>query len=335
MNQYDRNSFKRDEGSPTTGRHEGGFQCTARGFTLVELLVVIAIIGVLVALLLPAVQAAREAARRMSCVNNLKQIGLACLNYESSRGNLPAGASIKVPDQCNADCRGNPFYISIMPYFESGIIEQQYDEDIGWLAWLNTPEGAALMESEILIFKCPSRADWEEITQRRDYFGVVGGMNRAAVGSSGFIYVDGIYHINTPVRMAQITDGTSNTMAVGESVDPSLFGLGGGYGDPNIGGPSAWWHGAACIADNTENDCRINTHSYGRALRATKLPINTDPIQFFGALRRRNDNEWSFGSHHPGGSQFVYADGHVGYVEEEIDMDIYQGLSTFDGDVKF
>ncbi len=323
-----------EKDSSITGKSKGYFRSTALGFTLVELLVVIAIIGVLVALLLPAVQAAREAARRMACINNLKQIGLACLNYESARGNFPAGASIDIPDQCGADCRGNPFYIAIMPYFESGVIEQQYDHDIGWLAWLNTPAGAQLMESEISVYKCPSRAEWDEITERRDYFGVTGGLNRDAVGSRGFIYSDGIYHINFPERIGQITDGTSNTLAVGESIGPSRWGLGDNYGDGSIGGPLAWWHGAGCLPDTSTNECQTGTQSYGRCLRSTKFPINTDMIQQFGELRPNQDNEIPFGSDHPGGAHFVYADGHVDFVEEAIDIDAYQALSTADGDVR-
>lgn len=99
-----------------------------RGFTLVELLVVIAIIGILIALLLPAVQSAREAARRMQCSNGLKQIGLALLNYESTHGRFPAGAAVSIPEQCNSlDCRGNPMYVAILPYLELGSIEQQYN----------------------------------------------------------------------------------------------------------------------------------------------------------------------------------------------------------------
>src|SRR5690606_770433 len=106
----------------TTGKHRSQHV----GFTLVELLVVIAIIGVLVALLLPAVQAAREAARRSACTNNLKQLALATLNFEAAKGALPAGAEILVPEHCASDCRGNAMYVAVMPYFEQGVIEQRY-----------------------------------------------------------------------------------------------------------------------------------------------------------------------------------------------------------------
>ena len=148
------------------------------GFTLVELLVVIAIIGILVSLLLPAVQAAREAARRAQCSNNLRQIGLALLNYESSHRALPAGTWIDFwrPDNCGGDCRGTSFYISVLPFFEEGALEELYDYR-GWNGWLGLPSEvqSRLSDARIGVYVCPSVSAWPSYKPRRDYFGVVGG----------------------------------------------------------------------------------------------------------------------------------------------------------------
>ncbi|MEX0865883.1 MAG: DUF1559 domain-containing protein, partial [Pirellulales bacterium] len=151
------------------------------GFTLVELLVVIAIIGILIALLLPAVQSAREAARRVQCSNNLKQIGLALLNYEFTYGAFPAGASISIPEQCSGnDCRGNPMYVAMLPFLELRNIEQSYDYDVnwGWAAWWNANSGLATQT--IGVYQCPSEGRFAEYPNHRLYFGVTGGKTLTA-----------------------------------------------------------------------------------------------------------------------------------------------------------
>lgn len=310
------------------------------GFTLVELLVVIAIIGILVALLLPAVQAAREAARRTACTNNLKQVGLALLNYESSNKTFPPGGKIKVPEYCTAsDCRGFPMYVSIMPYVEAATIGDAFEEHSGggsWLVFINkavaNPGGAEaqVMEAELPFYKCPSRTEWPGVTNRRDYFGVAGGKKRYGNGWRGDIFLDGLYHVTEkgiPIR--RITDGSSGTLAVGESTHFSRWGLGDGYGNGKVGGPSAWWHGGSC--GQGVGKCAKGRESHGRAMRTTKYPINFNFLQAFGEVKAEQDNEVPFGSDHPGGALFAYADGHVELVNESIDINTYQTLSTYAG----
>ena len=192
---------------------------TKRGFTLVELLVVIAIIGILIALLLPAVQAAREAARRMQCTNHLKQIGLGLLNYESTHGNLPAGSIVSVPMNCSgSDCRGSGFLATILPYVElPGIYELYepcYTSDRGWILWDATKSQRTI---PIPIYHCPSAVEWGSspfAPVRKEYFGVAGGKTLTARNWRGDVYRDGVLYSNGFVKIRDISDGTSNTMAV-------------------------------------------------------------------------------------------------------------------------
>jgi len=296
------------------------------GFTLVELLVVIAIIGVLVALLLPAIQAAREAARRSQCANNLRQIGLAMQNYHAARGSFPAGTAIKVPENClNGNCRGIGMHVTLMPYFEQGVIEGTFADfhsaGFGWNAWLQDPANATVSQTPISTYLCPSVTRWDDFLYRKDYFGVVGGaltepLNRPR-GQRGFIFHDGVMHANSFTRIAEITDGTSNTFAVGEGVHANPFGHGpnfvGGSGDDS-GGPTAWWLGGG-FAESAP--APGGDQSVGRVLRGTLNPINSNfpaPVPF--------------GSDHPGGAQFAYCDGHVDFIQDAIDINVYQWLST-------
>jgi len=182
------------------------------GFTLVELLVVIAIIGVLVALLLPAVQAAREAARRGQCQNHLRQVAIAAHGYHDSMLRFPAGWC--KPHAASAIC-------SLLPYLEQGNKANTFD----WTQDINgAPTNAAARSQDIKVYLCPSdsgtgrfftglaNAQGSEPTGRNNYMPNMGNRANFADTDSGVrIRANGIFFRNSAVRMAEITDGTSNT----------------------------------------------------------------------------------------------------------------------------
>lgn len=347
----------------------------ASAFTLVELLVVIAIIGVLVALLLPAVQAAREAARRSQCVNNLKQTQLAILNYESAHGELPPGSEIQREHCKNLDagtaCRGLPVFMVIFPYLEDAAVieltDQYVREDtsdgsgvLGWGAVLSDDEGNARAlgrETRITSYICPSVGvpDWESVQPRRDYYAVAGGKLEPTAdprqprwpinqGARGAVFTNGVFRLRDSIPLSRVTDGTSSTLSVGESIHPALAG-----GPPEWptyclrdGGPGCWWHGGGGVDLNTDytDMGQIRGISIGRFIRHTFFPLNLDLRTYANGRfwkdqcenAQFNENDAPFGSDHPGGAQFVFVDGHVTFIQDDIDQDIYQSLSTFSSD---
>jgi prepilin-type N-terminal cleavage/methylation domain-containing protein/prepilin-type processing-associated H-X9-DG protein len=310
------------------------------GFTLVELLVVITIIGILIALLLPAVQAAREAARRIQCQNNLKQMGLALHNYYSVFNCFPAADAISIPNDClsgNNMCMGASAYVVLLPYIESANLEANFIYGLkgGYYTWVysNVPPGRLFnpyAETRLPFYQCPSDDRTVPaspysypITYRRMYFGVVGGKTKAATSNFGDVFIDGLFAMNRWRRFSDIRDGSSCTLAVGERCHFSSLGLGPGYGIAGQGGPTAWWQGDSCYPPN----CAPSVQHYGRGFGCTKWPLNsTLPLTGY-----TQDNEIPFGSFHAGGASFLLADGHVNFFNDAIDLNAYRNLSTIAG----
>ena len=263
----------------------------AAGFTLVELLVVIAIIGILVALLLPAVQAAREAARRTQCSNNLKQIGLALQNYHNSFKEFPPGTQYG-DDDYGWGCM-------ILPMLEQGTIFDQIDVAADERN-ITIPLQPGVTDQVIPAFICPSnpmdllhspiRGDVGG-HGRSDYKGCLGSEGGAITGMFGKIK-----HFAKPTRIKDVLDGTTNTFAVGEGYTKFMIEID-GPDHPNAGDFGVW------VGTNTQ-------HQNVVAETALKHIPNGD----------RDD---SFASAHTGGIQMSFADGSVQYVSENVDMETY------------
>jgi len=298
------------------------------GFTLVELLVVIAIIGVLVALLLPAVQSAREAARRIHCGNNLKQMGLAVLNYESTNRTLPAGGITN--GACCSAKSGPNWAITILPYIEQQDLHNRYD----FTKFNEDPENAFVCELSVAAYICPSDIDTDQLERPAygpgraiDYhfgsyrasagLGDGGQETWAAPKASGAFYVDntrgamhsvgkhGIHNYGQ-VRIAHIEDGGSNTLLIGERAITTV---------PRRRTFWAYPFSAFSMSEVTL-ESRILLRDYARC-------VNIGP-SFLACTRG-----WS--SMHPGAMLFVLCDGSVQSINESIDVNVLGELATIAG----
>jgi len=318
-----------------------GLQPRRSGFTLVELLVVIAIIGVLVALLLPAIQAAREAARRAQCTNNMKQIGLGLLNYESAHQSFPAGALASPL----GDGFGASWSLRILNYLEMDNLYNQLDltgekdtgprAHVGWVSLSsgNAHNGMILNELVIDFLKCPSSSlpNWSANlpVMNPNYVGISGGGlpedypgTRVKNGSpaEGFIGAGGVLIRWTPIRASNITDGLSNTMIVGEQSGWCV-----GNGGELIDCRSDCTHGFAMgvrnvITSDREFNLTCVIHPIGEAsYSATGVPGNC------GSNR-------PILSAHPGGANVLLADGSVHFFSEQTDITTLYNMANRNDD---
>lgn len=290
-------------------------------FTLVELLVVIAVIGVLVALLLPAVQMAREAARSAKCKNNLKQLGLAAQHYHDSHNSLPPGSVFYVYGSYYDLSKGRLSYLAhLLPFMEGENAYSQIDFNAPWLPD-NVDRLSSIVLGEVL---CPSFENpgvWNgQPVGAIDYYGVMGAKSNAVCPAPNALYpvlpvvpslpgtclcggyaTTGVLFVNSAVRMADIRDGSSSTFLVGEQAWKR-------------GMHSAWWAGIG--------NGPVEIYSMKNVLYA----INQAKCPSLGPCYVLNDT--SFGSQHPGGAHFVFVDGHVRFIAETIDMTAYLALAS-------
>jgi prepilin-type N-terminal cleavage/methylation domain-containing protein/prepilin-type processing-associated H-X9-DG protein len=291
----------------------------ARGFTLVELLVAIAIIGVLVALLLPAVMQAREAARRVQCRNNLKQFGIALQTYHDSYRAFPINTSYTHSVGPMSVTRS--WMQCLLPFIEQRPLHDLIDPG------KTISDNRAHAERAIAVFLCPSSADPAQMPVRADVPDdwVLAITNYKACAGSNWNWGDFVHFSPTgrfagstdglnqgnglicegraaPVvtRMSDVRDGASNTIAIGETVGAWT--------------KWAWWFSQNAVTGT----CAI--------------PLN---YEVEGISREENivnwENNYGFMSRHTGGGHFALVDGSVRFISEDIDFDVYRNLATLSG----
>lgn len=294
------------------------------GFTLVELLVVIAIIGILVALLLPAVQMAREAGRRSQCVNNLKQFGLAVHNYHDNNGNIPYSISPWSEGTRPSPLRnGKGWIVSALPQLEQQTLFDAFsvgfNGDMFSGGGIKDPACAGPMKFNFNGLRCPTDPSSQRIRTDQhqwdgvevivtNYKGVIGD-TRMGGGSSihpgtepdchGSTKCNGIFYRNSyqdKHSLASVTDGTANTYLVGEDL------------------PTENNHSAAYYANGDYSSCHAPLNYF---------PVPSTPGNWWNVI--------SFRSRHPGGGNFCYVDGSVHFVSQQIDYVIYRRYSTKNG----
>jgi len=329
-----------------------------RGFTLIELLVVIAIIAVLIALLLPAVQQAREAARRSQCKNNLKQMGLAIVNYESTYSRFPADYYQPEPTTGLWAAPRSSWMVAILPYFDQANLYQTYDSNVNWHDAINE----TVVKTIVSGYLCPSASarqgfEWTVLVDypggtftpgsRSYFYGAItdyansGGIHPSlnatlpATAQLANPYYCGILttDLNNPAKFIQynnrirdVTDGLTNTMMVTECAGrPQLYQNGKLVPD---GSPKTW-SGSGTVTSPFPTGGVWASHNKGFVVNGAATDGNTTANAGTCGINCSNDNElYSF---HTGGVNTLMGDGSVRFLGASISMQTLVALISRDG----
>jgi prepilin-type N-terminal cleavage/methylation domain-containing protein/prepilin-type processing-associated H-X9-DG protein len=281
-----------------------------RGFSMIELLVVIAVIGLFIGLLLPAVQGSREAARRLGCVNNLKQLGLGLVNHHDAMGSFPPGNWDGPPG------RNHGWATFILPYIGEQPLYDQYH----WDMWSADPANQPVVASQLKVFQCPSTPE----QNRYMTFGVFQNNAKGACGDYASTWsVDpilathaliaapadyrGVLAPNERTRICEITDGTSSTMLLTEDA-----------GRPRL------WRAGRPGPDQTVIGGPWQAYNNGLVVAGSQL----DGTGTWGPCGINCTNDREIYSFHKGGANAVFADGHVRFVRAGVRIQILAAMVT-------
>jgi prepilin-type N-terminal cleavage/methylation domain-containing protein/prepilin-type processing-associated H-X9-DG protein len=314
-----------------------------RGFTLIEFLVVIAIFAILMALLLPAVQKVREAANKMRCLNNLKQMALGMHNHNGAYGKIPVAAWLR-------NSRLGTWQVPLLQFIEQEKLFSLYG---GWggpdngQPWSNfsSPANARVTTKRIMTYTCPSETEW---TTRRDggfditkhnysvNMGNTGILNPQAIPYNGVAFKGAPFALDKAFSLSEISreDGTSATLMIGEVVqgkgsdargfgwqrDPALFSC---YQGPNSDIPDLLADIDEEVGDQKSGSC-LYPYADNPPCKASELALDPErPVAV----------DWRYGSRsrHPGGVQVAFCDGSAKFIADDINIEVWRGLSTTKG----
>ncbi|NLY99800.1 MAG: DUF1559 domain-containing protein [Pirellulaceae bacterium] len=267
----------------------------SKAFTLVELLVVIAIIGILIALLLPAVQAAREAARRVQCLNNACQLILAVQNYNMAHGVYPPG-TINSQGPIASESQGyhHNWIAQILPYIE----ERNTYRHIDFSQGVYDESNAQVRKRWIPTLRCPSSPHRPGETAAANYAGCHHPVE-APIDADN----KGVFFLNAALRYEEIGDGCSQTLFLGEKFVDDNDSLG-------------WMSGTRATLRNAGEQINANQTRTDHGQAAEAPPEDKGKL-YVGP----------FGSHHPGGANFALGDGSVRFISETIEPQVFQQLA--------